>query len=119
LKRYSDFDKLHKGLKSQAPRTAKLPGLPPKKLFGDSTDKSFVTSRCSRLEAYMNELLAIPDVLSLPCVSEFLYKDHPVDKNDSPRSPDTSESTVWNPITVPADKPRNIRATIGNVNANA
>jgi hypothetical protein len=93
LKRYSDFDKLHKNLKSQAPKNIKIPAMPPKRFFGDNTDKSFVNSRCSRLEGYLNDLLSHADALLIPCLNEFLHEEaqlQQLDVSASTKSPSHS-----------------------------
>ena len=69
-KRYRSFADLHKALTQRFPNT-KLPQLPKKKVIGSSLS-SFVKDRRTSLEAYLTQLVMIPEVVACPVMLEFL-----------------------------------------------
>lgn len=69
-KRYRNFADLHKVLTQKFP-TIKLPSLPKKKVIGSALS-SFVKDRRTSLEAYLTQLVMIPEVAACPVMLEFL-----------------------------------------------
>ena len=109
IKRYSDFVKLHKHLKSAFPK-AQLPTLPAKRIFGDNTDKNFVQQRCSRLQGYLNQLIqAHLSIEEHTVVVEFLSTDQA-----------TSGAVVQQPSTEATDSPQpNITLDDSSISSNS
>ena len=74
IKRYSQFDNLYKQLKREVTKKT-LPSLPPKRIFLDNNDPSFVKTRCARLEKFLNSLVEmVPEILTISCFLEFLFE---------------------------------------------
>eukprot|EP01088_Endostelium_zonatum_P019414 TRINITY_DN668_c0_g1_i1.p1 TRINITY_DN668_c0_g1~~TRINITY_DN668_c0_g1_i1.p1 ORF type:complete len:1068 (+),score=319.10 TRINITY_DN668_c0_g1_i1:260-3463(+) len=71
LKRYRQFLELHEELKKVYKKdlTAKFPK---KRYLKNNTEAKFVQKRCKKLERYLNEVVALPGVLNLIFVQQFL-----------------------------------------------
>ena len=72
-KRYTQFKNLQSAMdSSRASASVVLPALPKKKIIGSNLAESFVEERRVGLEFYLQQLVVIPALLSMPAFIEFL-----------------------------------------------
>jgi len=83
LRRFSQFDRVHKKLQQKFHNT-KLPSLPPKKWIG-ALGLDFVDKRRNDLEKYLRGLMEIPSILDSPELGAFL---HASEYAQGPRTPE-------------------------------
>lgn len=74
-RRYSEFDALHRALKRQNITYSSVIKLPPKRYINipghHSMDSAFVARRRERLQAYIDVVLALPEMKNLPAIGQF------------------------------------------------
>ncbi len=73
-RRFRDFYFLDKQLRKCFPKI-KIPGLPPKRFFGSSTEREFVDSRKEQLESYLTTLVGIQSIWTRNELALFLNND--------------------------------------------
>ncbi|KAF2316590.1 hypothetical protein GH714_041931 [Hevea brasiliensis] len=69
LRRYRNFERLHRHLKDIPNYTLHLP---PKRIFSSSTEDAFVHQRCIQLDKYLQDLLSIANIAEQHEVWDFL-----------------------------------------------
>lgn len=81
LRRYTDFVRLHKKLKSLAP-SIQL-NLPRKNLFGNNFGNAFLEQRVQGLQTYVNSIMACEVTRTSAAVREFFCLEEPPTYSDS------------------------------------
>ena len=71
FKRYSDFYSLHKTLRNVYNKKS-LPNIPSKKRLRDNSCLHFIKKRCNALQEYLNNIIALDNILNVPEFEKFM-----------------------------------------------
>lgn len=87
FRRYTDFVRLCSKLKHSYPTLSLL--MPRKKWFGNNFDPTFLEERIQGLQAFVNAIISIPDLIRLQHIQDFFCLNEPPAYSDT-----TEESRV-------------------------
>lgn len=87
FRRYTDFVRLCSKLKGMYPELSLI--MPKKKWFGNNFDPNFLEERIQGLQAFVNAIISMPDLLNSQQIQDFFCLNEPPVYSDS-----TEESRV-------------------------